>query len=74
MGQAARQRVLQHFTLEDMARRYQDLYDEVLSSPSPQNGAPIGARSPSAAVRREISRAAAPEARVGAGRESYPSE
>jgi glycosyltransferase involved in cell wall biosynthesis len=52
VGQAARQRVLQHFSLEDMARRYQDLYDEVLSSPSPHNGAPIAALSPS--VRREI--------------------
>jgi glycosyltransferase involved in cell wall biosynthesis len=75
MGQAARLRALQHFRLEDMARRYQDLYDEVLSSPSSRNGVSPGTLPPSAAIRREVSCATAPEvARVGAGSESYPGE
>jgi glycosyltransferase involved in cell wall biosynthesis len=33
VGQAARQRILQHFSLDEMARRYQDLYDEILAAP-----------------------------------------
>src|SRR5262245_53339718 len=70
MGQAARQRALQHFSLEDMARRYQDLYDEVLASPWPQNSSPItgsasGWRDPSCAEVSEI-------APVGAGSKSHP--
>jgi glycosyltransferase involved in cell wall biosynthesis len=75
MGQAARQRILQHFSLEDMARRYQELYDEVLASPSPPGNTPIARSSPSASGRRELSCLAGCEvAPVGVGGESLPSE
>jgi glycogen synthase len=33
VGQAARQRILQQFSLDEMARRYQELYDEILAAP-----------------------------------------
>jgi glycosyltransferase involved in cell wall biosynthesis len=75
MGHAARQRVLQHFTLEGMARRYQDLYDEVLSSPH-GDGASNHALSSCTASRQEPTLAASVPAMacVGAARESHSGE
>jgi glycosyltransferase involved in cell wall biosynthesis len=75
VGQAARQRVLQDFSLEEMARRYQDLYDEVLASPLPPGSVPFTGASPSGSGRRDMSCCGGAEMTpVAVGGESQPSE
>jgi glycosyltransferase involved in cell wall biosynthesis len=61
VGQAARQRVLHHFSLGDMALHYQELYDEVLASPSSEGAARLTEQAASSTVHCESSCACSPD-------------